>query len=542
MTASGSNWQIQATTRTGQFIVRNTSTPANSFLFTSTPPSGTSANLTGLYPFTMSLNGFTRDTASAGSVLSVNQGVVQVINPVNVEFLSPSLTAGSIRQIDLSTSVNIFNGLGTNAESVRLDVYNFSSATWENGTPVNPGPVNALLTRAFGASYPDYLNGTGQMRLRYVTSSSAWQRLRIDQLQWVKALGFTVSNSRGADTNPGDVARPFATIARGLTALGAQGGVFVEVGNSRIGTPYAANNLVTGAARSGIATCKTLVQGIPSSGQPPLIRGINPASDFGFEVGGAPGNLANHVQVDGIEIQNSQIGLASDPGVTGTVFSNNVIATPVGGYGVILDTNISAEVLNNRTDGENNGTFWGITDWSGTNTLIDGNRCRRHKRAEAIYSYGSSGLVIRRNIAAENYIGVSVVNPAGGFTLYNNTLDSNDYLGVYAENPTAAVTSRNNIITNNGIGWATDSQASANRVSSNYDNVFNNQSNYVFHGTVAAGANSISAAPGFVQTTDPSLGTYYRLAPGSPCLNTGVAVGLPFCGPAPDLGAVEACP
>ena len=34
----------------------------------------------------------------------------------------------------------------------------------------------------------------------------------------------------------------------------------------------------------------------------------------------------------------------------------------------------------------------------------------------------------------------------------------------------------------------------------------------------------------------------FRLSPGSPMIDAGLDIGLPFCGNAPDLGAIEVCP
>lgn len=516
---------------TAQAIVRGTSTPASSFVIQATPPAATDAtNLTGLYTFTMSLSGLTQgdgDSAHDGQVLGQTAGVVQVVNGVNVQFLSPDLTAGPIRQLNLQTYFNVNNGLSTAVENVELDVYNWSTSAWEVVGTATPGPTDALLSKSFGSTYLNYLSG-GKMKVRYVTSATAWHRLRIDLLQWAKTLGFTVNNSTGADTNVGDIARPYATIAKGISSLGAQGAVYVDVGNSQSGTPYAVNLQVLGSAKSGIASCTTLIQGVANAAsQLPLLSGTNPASDVGVEVGGSSGDVASYVQVDSLQIQNTQVALYSDPSTTGTVFSNNVISVPSLGYGIVLDTSTNATVLNNRTDGSNNSTFYGIYDYKGTNNLIDGNRVRRHQGSPGIYSFGSSGLVIQRNVSAGNYIGVHVSHPTGGFSLLNNTLDTNAYLGVFAEAPTAAVTSRNNILSNNGVGWATDSAASAAFVDSNYDDAYNNKANYTFHGTVAAGTSSIGTAPNFIQTTDPTQTTFYQLATGSPCICVGLNVGLP---------------
>ena len=516
---------------TAQAIVRGTSTPASSFVIQATPPAATDAtNLTGLYTFTMSLNGLTQgdgNSADDGQVLGQTIGVVQVVNGVNVQFLSPSLSAGPIRQINLQTYFNVNNGLGTAVESVELDVYNWSTSAWEVVGTVTPGPTNTLLSKSFGSTYLNYLS-SGKMQIRYFTSATAWHRLRIDLLEWVDTIGYTVNNATGVDTNVGDIARPYATIAKAISSVGAQGAVFVDVGNSQSGTPYAVNLQLFGSAKSGVAACPTLIQGVANaSSQLPLLGGTNPASDIGIEVGGSTGNVTSYGQVDSFQIQNTQVGLYSDPGTTGTIFSNNVISVPTLGYGIVLDTSTSATALNNRTDGNNNSTFFGVYVYAGTNGLVDGNKIRRHTGSPGIFSFGSTGLVVQRNVVQGCYMGIYVAHPVGGFTFYNNTVDANAYLGVYAEGPTAAVTSRNNILSNNGVGWATDSAASAALVSSNYEDAYNNKANYAFHGTVTAGANSISAAPNFTQTTDPTQSTFYQLATGSPCICTGLNVSLP---------------
>lgn len=44
---------------------------------------------------------------------------------------------------------------------------------------------------------------------------------------------------------------------------------------------------------------------------------------------------------------------------------------------------------------------------------------------------------------------------------------------------------------------------------------------------MTAGAHSISAAPNFKQTTNPTQSTYYQLNTGSPCICAGVNLSLP---------------
>jgi hypothetical protein len=58
-------------------------------------------------------------------------------------------------------------------------------------------------------------------------------------------------------------------------------------------------------------------------------------------------------------------------------------------------------------------------------------------------------------------------------------------------------------------------------------------SDEINHGAFQTG--NISAAPLFVDPAVPDV----RLQPGSPCIDAGKDVGLPYLGPAPDMGAVE---
>lgn len=147
-----------------------------------------------------------------------------------------------------------------------------------------------------------------------------------------------------------------------------------------------------------------------------------------------------------------------------------------------------------------------------------------------IWTDSSSGVRIQRNIIKGNYIGLHVARSSGAALVYNNTVEST-YMNAFSES--ATVTSRNNILVNGGFGWRANA---AGVVSSDFDDVFGNTTNY---GNVTAGASSISASPNFVQTTTTTLPTYYKLNSGSPCVNSGTDVGLPFNGSAPDIGAVE---
>ncbi len=54
----------------------------------------------------------------------------------------------------------------------------------------------------------------------------------------------------------------------------------------------------------------------------------------------------------------------------------------------------------------------------------------------------------------------------------------------------------------------------------------------------APGSGDVSVDPGFVDAKAGDL----SLRPGSPMIDAGVDVGIPFCGAAPDTGAIESCP
>ncbi|MGC8722963.1 MAG: right-handed parallel beta-helix repeat-containing protein [Acidobacteriota bacterium] len=523
-TSSGS---VSATTK--RVLSTGSSTPANSFVIQATPPSATdTTNLTGLYTFAMTLNGGAQGDNSP--IQGTTQGIVQVSNAVDVRFLSPAFTLSSpLRQLALRTDFNVLSGAET--EAVAVQVYNVATASWQLLSTVTPGATNTTVTYSFGANFSSYLNSSNQMLVRYlVTAPSPWQRVRIDDLLWTVVLGFTVDNSVGSDSNSGDVAHPLATIGAALSRLTSPSqAVYVQVGNSQSGTPYTANLVVSGASAGGTQTCPTLIQGVANgSGQLPLIQGANPASDVGFDVGGGG---ANYVTVDGFQIQNTQVALYAEQGATGITFSHCLVSVPASGYGILFYANSGATAKNNKIDGNNNSTFYGIYDYAGVGTLLDGNVVRRMKNAEALFCTGSSGLVLRRNICLQSYMGIHLAQPAGTVTVSNNDCDSNAYLGIYAEQVGGTVVSTDNILTSNGVGWGWDGSGS---IVSDYDDVWNNKSNYAFHGTVAAGSHSISANPLFVQVTDWTQPTFYQLGSGSPCIGTGNNV---CCGTS--MGAVQ---
>ena len=506
-------------------IARGASTAVNSLVLRATTPVNAFTN--SVFPFDISLSGLALD--GAGPIASINESIVKVTTgvtagPVNAEFKSAAL-ATPVRQIDFRADVNVTGGTGT--DSLNVDVWNNTSASWTTLSTITPTAAFQTVSTSFTSNFEPYLDGASQMRVRFVETGTTTRILGVDFLSWTVTTGYTVNNFTGSDLNAGNVARPFKTIAKAVSVLAGQGAVYVDVGSSQTGTPYAANTTLA-AAQAGVAGCLTLVQGVAAAGLSPLVVGTVPASDGGFTL------LGNSQQVDGFQIQNVQVGLGADVGVQNAILSNNFVQVAANGYGIILNTNTGAQVVNNRVDGSA-ATFIGIWDYAGTGNLLDGNKVLGFQ-SDGLRVDSATGVTVQRNITRGNYIGLHIANSGGAMALFNNTADANTYLGIYSEGATGTVTSRNNVITNNAFGWSWDGLGT---ISSNYDDVFGNTNNYNYHGAVAPGANNISANPVYVQTASPGLATYYQLGAGSPCRDTGVNVALPFVGAGPDRGATE---
>ena len=171
-----------------------------------------------------------------------------------------------------------------------------------------------------------------------------------------------------------------------------------------------------------------------------------------------------------------------------------------------------------------------------------------------------SNNVIRNNLFANVYqgngtgtaAGVTVISENGNdpqiqnLDIYNNTIIAKPgaapWIGLdftSGENGNATgVNIRNNIVTGFRDAWLKGS--SATRMSGvvvTHNDAFGNGSNVpVWPGGNPGNytyGNNISANPLFVSLID------FLLQPASPCVNAGVNVGLPYIGPAPDIGYTE---
>lgn len=112
---------------------------------------------------------------------------------------------------------------------------------------------------------------------------------------------------------------------------------------------------------------------------------------------------------------------------------------------------------------------------------------------------------------------------------FNNTSVANIGAGINLQGSTSAIRVLNNIFINNNEGIY---GAASNIVA--FNNAWNNPSGG-YNGGVVDSAGSISADPLLTDTVNGD----FSLQTGSPCIDTGLDLGYPYNGFAPDIGAVE---
>jgi hypothetical protein len=518
----------QVSITTNAAITRNTSTAANSLVLRATSPAG--VYLTSLFPFTFQLNGKSSDTSgNPAPITSKNESVVRIVQASaagsNVEFLTPALQA-PVRQIDLTAAANVTYGLGS--ETVSFDVYDFTSSSWTNVGSATPGGVDAVFTRSFTSDFSRYVDGANRMRVRVVSAGATTRIIGVDFLRWVVTTGYTVNNLSGSDLNPGNVARPFASIATAVATVGAQGAIYVDAGSSRAGTPYTGNVIISGAAKAGVLGCPTLLQGVAAAGLLPLVVATG-ATDVGLEASTG----ANFVTIDGFELSGGQVQLAVDTAQNVTL-SDNIVNTGDGAYGVFTTSAPSVTVLGNTVRRAAGATFpyEGIWVYQSNAALVDGNIVTDFSDTGIIVD-GSSPATVQRNVSARNVLGIDILGGATNVNVYNNTLDQNTRAGLHANGLAGAVTVRNTIFSRNGYGFSRGDASGT--VTSNYDDFFSNTGgNYQESASfpVAAGANDTTNDPKYVNP-----GVNWSLQAGSLCIAAGTNVGLPYNPPNPNQGA-----
>lgn len=140
-----------------------------------------------------------------------------------------------------------------------------------------------------------------------------------------------------------------------------------------------------------------------------------------------------------------------------------------------------------------------------------------------IVEISANNCEITNNVIRNNNSSGIHVNTSNSIFIYHNTVVYNNSTGIVPYNASTIV--KNNIVCFNTAGIARDATIQ-------YNDVYGNIQNYQFTPDPTGSNGNISV--------DPLLNTStYRLNSGSPCINAGTNLGIPFNGSAPDMGAYE---
>lgn len=163
------------------------------------------------------------------------------------------------------------------------------------------------------------------------------------------------------------------------------------------------------------------------------------------------------------------------------------------------------------------------------------------------FNYGGSGnpsnLRIENNLIISNQSRSLHIRNCNGLYIYNNTINDGGFATVFLLD-NSNVSFKNNIVSN--------SKAEAVSVYPNTSIVFSNNNIYNNRFSASSPIENYTNSSGYLSdqtgingniSVDPNYtnlaSNIFTLNTGSPCINTGVNVGLPFNGNAPEMGAYE---
>ena len=250
-------------------------------------------------------------------------------------------------------------------------------------------------------------------------------------------------------------------------------------------------------------------------------NGIQLANCGGNQLAPITYRAAGHVVIDETNLDKSDLSYGIYVGVSNTVIEGfEIIGSQFGVYYAAGTSNqiISGCVIHNMQP-------------------VDPGYGGLYADCGGIYSLATGKVAIRRNLiydvdpAAQESLfaleGCIVLRGAGqGSCVYNNTL-ATSAVGLVSKGATTPA--KNNIIYSMGLaGISSDAT-----IDESYNLFFNNAADHA--DSAAQGPSEITADPLFV---NPANGDY-SLNEASLAVNTGIDVGLPFNGPAPDRGALE---
>lgn len=327
-----------------------------------------------------------------------------------------------------------------------------------------------------------------------------------------------VDEPNGDDLNPGTSVLPLKTMTHALEVISTSDTCYVRTGNYT-------GRLTFTPRHSGTVADRTVITA--QAGHAPQLF-----------AGGADGSIidsaASYITFNGFTIYPGSVVSAYFQDATQVQFTNNRIYVPTMGYGLLAVSSTASLIKGNTVApiADNVNPAEGIYLWGTDQIRVDSNRISGMIDAGIVLD-SDSRTTVCRNIADHCFFGIDLWN-SGSDSLYNNTFDGNLNSGIHVQSLSGALVIRNTNSTNNIYGICWDSSGT---ISSDYNNIWNNAYNYQNPqlpgdtNTVAPGVHDISA--------NPLYDSSYRLLAGSPGINAGTPVGLPYLGTAPDIGAYE---
>jgi parallel beta-helix repeat protein len=237
----------------------------------------------------------------------------------------------------------------------------------------------------------------------------------------------------------------------------------------------------------------------------------------------------------------------TDNEVRGNGYINGA-ATPQSGHGVYLAGN------GNFVEGNNiySNARMGIRMEGNGNTITDNDIHLNMEYGLSIWvdaPFQANGISIQKNLIVNNVKGGIRIHGEGSgakpdnIFLYNNTITNSAARdGIYVSGGATNIKIKNNIIKGSYSGVMLGAEDSITGYEEDY-NIVSGSGMFVFGSQyfnsfeqyrLAVAPNSQSSL-----NQDPLLQQDYSLSPGSPAIDNGTYVGLPFMGSAPDIGAVE---